>query len=63
MPGDRDFNLDDFESNIKNVSGTMALEGLELNNEVKQNLCRYATGQINYQELIEEIKSKYQKSN
>jgi len=62
MSGDRNFNLDDFESKVKNVSGTMALEGLKLNNEVKQNLCRYATGQIDYQELIEEIKSKYKKS-
>ena len=63
MSDDRDFNLDDFESNVKNVSGTMALEGLKLNDVSKQNLCRYAKGHINYQELIEEIKSKYQKSN
>lgn len=63
MSGDRDFNLDEFESKVKNVSGTMALEGLKLNNESKQNLYRYAEGLINYRELIEEIKSKYQKSN
>ena len=61
MFGDRNFNLDDFESKVKNVSGTMTLEGLKLNNDVKQNLCRYAKGLINYQELIEEIKSKYQR--
>lgn len=62
MSGDRNFNLDDFESKVKNVSGTMSLEGLELNNGIKQNLYRYAKGQIDYKKLIEEIKSKYQKS-
>ena len=61
MSGNRDFNLDDFESKVKNVSGTMALEGLKLNDVSKQNLYRYAKGQINYQELVEEIKSKYNK--
>ena len=62
MSDNKDFILDDFESKVKNVSGTMTIEDIELSNVSEQNLYRYAKGQISYKELIEEIKSKYQKS-
>ncbi len=47
---------------IQSVSGTMAIEGLTLSEESRRNIDRYASGKVNYQQLIAELKAKYQRA-
>ncbi|MDO5151128.1 MAG: antitoxin VbhA family protein [Oscillospiraceae bacterium] len=48
---------------IQNVAGTMAIEGITLSEASRRNLDRYASGQVNYQQLMSELKLKYQRAN
>lgn len=41
------------------VAGTLAIEGIELSENSKRNLGRYANGEANAQQLLEEIKNRY----
>ena len=43
------------------VAGTMAIEGITLSELSRNNLDRYASGQADYQEIMSELKAKYQK--
>jgi hypothetical protein len=47
---------------VKCVAGTMAIEGLTLSDASKRNLDRYASGQANYQQIMAELKAKYQRA-
>lgn len=47
---------------IRNVAGTMAIEGLTLSEASRRNLDRYASGQANYQQIMAELKAKYQRA-
>lgn len=47
------------EQIVRMVSGTLAIEGIELSENSKRNLDRYANGEANAQQLIEEIKNRY----
>lgn len=47
---------------VQNVAGTMAIEGLTLSAESRRNLDRYASGQANYQQIMAELKAKYQRA-
>ncbi len=47
---------------IQSVAGTMAIEGLTLSEASRRNLDRYASGQANYQQIIAELKEKYQRA-
>lgn len=42
------------------VAGTLAIEGIELSENSKRNLDRYANGEADAQRLLEEIKARYQ---
>lgn len=46
---------------IRSVAGTMAIEGLTLSEASRRNLDRYASGQANYQQIMAELKAKYQR--
>lgn len=46
---------------IRNVAGTMAIEGLILSEASRRNLDRYASGQANFQQIMAELKAKYQR--
>ena len=46
---------------IQNVAGTMAIEGINLSKASIRNLERYASGQADYQQLLAEMKAKYQR--
>ena len=47
---------------IRNVVGTMAIEGLTLSDASRHNLDRYAGGQASYKQIMAEIKAKYFKA-
>ncbi len=47
---------------IQSVAGTMAIEGLTLSEASRRNLDRYASGQANSQQIIAELKAKYQRA-
>ena len=47
---------------IRSVAGTMAIEGLTMSEASRRNLDRYASGQANYQQIMAELKAKYQRA-
>ena len=47
---------------VQNVAGTMAIEGLTLSEASRRNLDRYANGQANFQQIMAELKAKYQRA-
>lgn len=47
---------------IRSVAGTMAIEGLTLSEASRRNLERYASGQANFQQIMGELKAKYQRA-
>ena len=49
----------DFESNLKNLKGTFAVESMMVSEESIENLKRIDSGKVSYTEVIEELKLKY----
>lgn len=49
------------ESDLRNIRGTFALEGLQLSKDARSNLDRIASGQASYQQIVQELRKKYQK--
>ena len=47
---------------VQSVAGTMAIEGLMLSEASRRNLDRYASGQANFQQIMAELKAKYQRA-
>lgn len=47
---------------VQSVAGTMAIEGLTLSEVSRCNLNRYASGQANFQQIMAELKAKYQRA-
>ena len=47
---------------VQRVAGTMAIEGLTLSEASRRNLDRYASGQANFQQIMAELKAKYQRA-
>ena len=47
---------------IRSIAGTMVIEGLTLSEASRRNLDRYASGQANYQQIMAELKAKYQRA-
>ena len=47
---------------IQSVAGTMAIEELTLSEASRRNLDRYASGQANFQQIMAELKAKYQRT-
>ena len=50
---------EDYDSNVKNVKGTFAVEGMGISNETIFNMKRMASGETTYNVIIEELKEKY----
>ena len=48
-------------SNLRSIRGTFAAEGMTISRETKKNLDRIALGQVPYQQVLEEMRAKYQK--
>ena len=49
------------KSNIRNVYGTFAVEGMTISKETRKNLDRIGTGQASYQQIVNELRAKYAK--
>ena len=49
----------DFESNLKNLKGTFAVESMTVSEESIKNLKRIDSGKVSYTDVIEELKLKY----
>ena len=47
---------------MQSVAGTMAIEGITLSEASRHNLDRYASGQASYQQLMAELRAKYQRA-
>ena len=47
---------------VQSVAGSMAIEGLTLSEASRRNLDRYASGQANFQQIMAELKAKYQRA-
>lgn len=47
--------------NLRNVSGTFAVEGMTISKATRSNLDRIASGQASYQQVLRELRAKYEK--
>lgn len=55
----KDMASEDFESNLKNLTGTFAVEGMTISKEGIENLRRIDSGKVSYTDVIKELKLKY----
>ncbi len=49
------------ERMVRNVAGTFAIEGITLSDSSRNNLDRLFSGQASYEQIMEEIRAKYDK--
>ena len=54
-----DMNSNDFESNLKNLKGTFAIENMSISQYSINNLKKIDSGIVSYTDVIEELKLKY----
>ena len=47
------------KSNLRNVYGTFAIEGMTISKATRSNLDRIGSGQASWQEVVEELRAKY----
>ena len=47
------------KSNLRNVYGTFAIEGMTISKDTRSNLDRIGSGQASYQQVVNELLSKY----
>ena len=50
------------KSNLHNICGTFAAEGMSIRESTRSNLDRIASGQTSYQQVLTELRAKYEKS-
>ncbi len=48
------------KSNLRNIRGTFAAEGMTISKSTRSNLDRIASGQTSYQQVLSELRSKYE---
>ena len=48
------------EQNLRNLYGTFALEGMTISKTTRRNLDRIASGAVSYQQVLQELRTKYQ---
>ena len=49
------------KSNLRNVYGTFAIEGMPISKDTRSNLDRIGSGQASYQQIVNELRAKYTK--
>ena len=49
------------KSNLRNVYGTFAIEGMTISKDTRNNLDRIGSGQVSYQQVVNELRAKYAK--
>ena len=50
-----------YKSNLRNICGTFAAEGMTISKSTRNNLNRIASGQVSYQHVLQELRTKYEK--
>ena len=50
-----------YENNLRNIRGTFAAEGMAISKSTRSNLDRIASGQTSYQQVLTELRAKYEK--
>lgn len=50
-----------YESNLRNIRGTFAAEGMTISKSTRSNLDRIASGKSSYQQILSELRTKYEK--
>ena len=50
-----------YQSNLRNIRGTFAAEGMTISQSTRSNLDRIASGQTSYQQVLSELRAKYEK--
>lgn len=50
-----------FEGYLRNIRGTFAAEGMTVSKSTQNNLERIAKGQVSYQQVLRELREKYEK--
>ena len=48
------------ENNLRNIRGTFAAEGMKISKSTRSNLDRIANGQTSYQQVLTELRAKYE---
>ena len=46
------------KSNLRNIRGTFAAEGMSISESTRRNLDRIASGQTSYQQVLTELREK-----
>ena len=49
------------KSNLRNIRGTFAAEGMTISKSTSSSLDRIASGQISYQQVLIDLRAKYEK--
>lgn len=49
------------QRNLRNVYSTFAAEGMTISKSTRNNLDRIGSGQASYQQVLQELRIKYQK--
>lgn len=47
------------QKNLKNIVGTFAIEGMTISKSTRSNLDRIGSGQASYQQIVNELRAKY----
>jgi len=56
-----EFDSRQHKSNLRNICGTFAAEGMAISKYTRRNLDRIASGQTSYQQVLAELREKYEK--
>ena len=49
------------KSNLRNVYGTFAIEGMTISKDTRSKINRIGSGQASYQQVVNELRAKYTK--
>ena len=56
-----EFDSRQHKSNLRNICGTFAAEGITISKYTRRNLGRIASGQTSYQQVLAELREKYER--
>ena len=49
------------DNNLRNIRGTFVDEGMTISELTRDNLDRIASGKVSYQQVLQELRTKYKK--
>lgn len=60
-PVSEKYDAPQYKSDLRNIRGTLAIEGMTISKSTRSNLDRIAGGQAGYQQVLSELRAKYEK--